>query len=81
MAWAKAAFTPVLSEEAEQLMAGYYQLRRQAEGRQVGRAHAKLITLHALLINALPPVRAAHMPRSARQPHIVGHMPCNCDAG
>lgn len=36
VAWAKATFTPVLSEEAEQLMAGYYQLRRQAEGRQVG---------------------------------------------
>ncbi|KAI7846329.1 hypothetical protein COHA_000166 [Chlorella ohadii] len=64
VAWAKAAFTPVLSEEAEQLMAGYYQLRRQAEGRQassttvrmleslvrVAQAHARLMARGEVLL-------------------------------
>lgn len=41
--WVRQRFTPVLSEEAEELLAGYYQLRRQQAGRQTSRTTVRML--------------------------------------
>ena len=58
--WAKTAFQPMLSEEAEELLSGYYQLRRQHERRQASRTTVRML-------ESLVRVAQAHARLMARQ--------------
>lgn len=63
--WARTACSPLLSDDAQQLLSGYYQLRRQHEARQGSRTTVRMLEslvrvaqAHARLM-ARPQVRAA----------------------
>ena len=76
--WAKTAFQPKLSEEAEELLSGYYQLRRQHEGRQASRTTVRML-------ESLVRVAQAHARLMARQTvrRLAGWLagPCLCMEG
>ncbi len=64
--WARTACSPTLSDDAQELLSGYYQLRRQHEARQGSRTTVRMLEslvrvaqAHARLM-ARPQVRAAY---------------------
>ncbi|KAL4423819.1 hypothetical protein ABPG75_001120 [Micractinium tetrahymenae] len=67
--WAKTAFNPTLSDDAQELLSGYYQLRRQHEARQGSRTTVRM--LESLVRVAQAHARLMARPQVTQQDAVV----------